>query len=360
MTAAYHLAKLGLQTLLIEKLPLPRYKPCGGGVSPIIAKYFDFDLTPAIALQVHTIRYTWKRGDGVEVNLPTAMWMVHRGQFDQFLIDHCLRQGVEVKDNAAVTGINFDSHHWQIQTTDGTFLGQYLIGADGVTGSMTQWLGLKQQRPHPGLVLEITGLEPPPPEATFEFGLLKDGYIWTFPKPDGYTICGGIFRGYQSKALHSSLINYATQEGIDLTHSHVTPHWLGLWNGDHPLHAQNALLVGEAANIADPLTAEGIRPSIWTGLKAAEAIHQSLNGDTNALATYTETIHQEWGADMMWAQRLATLIYSAPSLAYKGGIKRPQTSQLMPKILAGELRYGDIASEAIKQFSGSLIPGRGR
>ncbi|MFM7612851.1 MAG: dehydrogenase, partial [Synechococcales cyanobacterium] len=59
--------------------------------------------------------------------------------------------------------INFDSHHWQIQTTDGTFLGQYLIGADGVTGSMTQWLGLKQQRPHPGLVLEITGLEPPPP-----------------------------------------------------------------------------------------------------------------------------------------------------------------------------------------------------
>jgi hypothetical protein len=32
----------------------------------------------------------------------------------------------------------------------------------------------------------------------------------------------------------------------------------------------------------------------------------------------------------------------------------------MPKILAGELRYGDIANEAIKQFSGSLIPGRGR
>lgn len=30
-SAAYHLAKRGRSVLVLEKDPLPRYKPCGGG-----------------------------------------------------------------------------------------------------------------------------------------------------------------------------------------------------------------------------------------------------------------------------------------------------------------------------------------
>jgi flavin-dependent dehydrogenase len=37
--AAYTAAKLGLTTLLIEKEMMPRYKPCGGGLTP---KAIDF------------------------------------------------------------------------------------------------------------------------------------------------------------------------------------------------------------------------------------------------------------------------------------------------------------------------------
>ncbi|WP_309738207.1 FAD-dependent oxidoreductase, partial [Chamaesiphon sp. OTE_20_metabat_361] len=33
-SAAYHLAKQGRSVLVLEKDALPRYKPCGGGVSP--------------------------------------------------------------------------------------------------------------------------------------------------------------------------------------------------------------------------------------------------------------------------------------------------------------------------------------
>ncbi|HCF26545.1 MAG TPA: dehydrogenase, partial [Cyanobacteria bacterium UBA11049] len=43
--AAYHLAKRGRSVLVLEKESLPRYKPCGGGVSPMIAKWFDFDFS---------------------------------------------------------------------------------------------------------------------------------------------------------------------------------------------------------------------------------------------------------------------------------------------------------------------------
>ena len=62
-SAAYHLARQGRSVLIIEKDPLPRYKPCGGGVSPAIAKWFDFDFSPAISCKVDTLRYTWNLED---------------------------------------------------------------------------------------------------------------------------------------------------------------------------------------------------------------------------------------------------------------------------------------------------------
>jgi len=35
-------------------------------VSPAIAQWFDFDFSPAISVQVNTIRCTWKMGDPVK------------------------------------------------------------------------------------------------------------------------------------------------------------------------------------------------------------------------------------------------------------------------------------------------------
>jgi flavin-dependent dehydrogenase len=67
--AAYHLAKQGHSVVILEKETLPRYKPCGGGVSPIVGKWFDFDFSPAISMKVDTLRYTWEMGDEVEAKV---------------------------------------------------------------------------------------------------------------------------------------------------------------------------------------------------------------------------------------------------------------------------------------------------
>ncbi|HEY9654855.1 MAG TPA: dehydrogenase, partial [Crinalium sp.] len=122
---------------------------------------------------------------------------------------------------------------------------------------------------------------------------------------------------------------------------------------------QNALLAGEAACVVDPFTAEGIRPAIFTGVKAAGAIDEALAGNTKALQGYTELISQEWGADMVWAQRLAGVFYRIPNIGYKVGIKRPSATERIGQILCGELRYADVANRALKRLSSSLIPGMG-
>ena len=64
-TSAYHLAKKGYAVLLLEKASLPRYKPCGGGVSPIVQEWFDFDFSPAISVKSNRVLCTWENEDVV-------------------------------------------------------------------------------------------------------------------------------------------------------------------------------------------------------------------------------------------------------------------------------------------------------
>jgi geranylgeranyl reductase family protein len=362
-TAAYHLAKKGRSVLVLEKEALPRYKPCGGGVSPIVAEWFDFDFSPAISLKVSSIRYTWEMGDPVEAELKIAepIWMVRRDIFDHFLIQQAQKQGAELRESTEVMGIEFKGSHWQVNTANGPIEGRYLIAADGAKGSMAKWLGFKDRKRRMGGALEaeaITQIENGH-MAHFEFGMVKNGYIWNFPKADGYSIGIGTFRGGEPQNLREIVTEYSKMFGVDFKSIKQFGHPLCLWDGDQTLHTQNALLAGEAACVVDPFTAEGIRPSIFSGLKASEAIHQALSGDGNALENYTKVIAQEWGADMVWAQRLAGVFYRLPGVGYRLGVKRPAATQKFGQILSGKLGYKDIAGNAIKKLSSSFIPGRG-
>ncbi|KJH71400.1 geranylgeranyl reductase family protein [Aliterella atlantica] len=362
-TAAYHLAKRGRSVLVLEKESLPRYKPCGGGVSPQVAKWFDFDFSPAISTKVDTIRFTWKMGDPVQAGLqtPEPMWMVRRDVFDHFLIQQAQKQGAELKDSTEVKSIAFQNDAWQVNTSNGAFTGKFIIAADGAKGPMAKLLGFKERVRRLGGALEA---EAPANVvnsniAHFEFGMVKNGYIWNFPKADGYSIGIGTFRGGEGQDFKKILSEYSTLFGIDLKTTKQYGHPLCLWDGNQRLHTQNAVLAGEAACVVDPMTAEGIRPSIFSGLKAAEAMDKAIAGDINALENYTQVITEEWGADMVWAQRLAGVFYRIPGVGYKVGVKRPSATQRMGQILCGEMKYGDVAGRALKRLSGSLIPGMG-
>lgn len=363
-TAAYHLAKRGRSVLVLEKESLPRYKPCGGGVSPVIAQWFDFDFAPAISLKVSTLYYTWKMEDPVEAKIKTSepIWMVRRDIFDHFLIQQAQKQGAELRDNTEVTGIEFKGDRWQVNTANGPVEGRYVIAADGAKGPMGKWLGFKERKKRLAGALEVgtTNSGGAEPKINFEFGLVKNGYIWNFPKDNGYSIGGSTFQGGDQPDFSKILSEYSRLFGLDVNNAKQYSHPLALWDGNQKLHTQNALLAGEAASAVDPFTAEGIRPAIFTGVKAAEAIDRAIGGDINALEKYTDTINEEWGSDMVWAQRLAGVFYRVPKVGYKIGVKRPAATQIMAEILCGEQRYGDVAGKAVKRLSSGLIPGMGR
>ncbi|MFB8792145.1 MAG: geranylgeranyl reductase family protein [Potamolinea sp.] len=362
-TAAYHLAKRGRSVIVLEKESLPRYKPCGGGVSPIIQQWFDFDFSPAISVKTNEIRYTWKMGDPVEVKLNTKepVWMVQRDIFDHFLVEQAQKQGAELRTETTVTGIEFKGDRWLVNTSHEPVEGKYIIAADGAKGPMAKWLGFKGRKRSMAGALEV---ETPAPQDNapmihFDFGMVKNGYIWNFPKAGGYSIGIGTFRGGGTQDLKGIVSEYAKQFNIDLNAYKQYGHGITLWDGDQKLHTQNAVLAGEAACVVDPFTAEGIRPSIFSGLKAADAIDKALAGENDALEKYTQVMSEEWGSEMVWAKRLASAFYSIPKIGYKVGVKRQTATESMLKILCGELRYSDVANRALKRLAGSVIPGMG-
>ena len=355
-TAAYHLAKLRKSVLLLEQASLPRYKACGGGVSPAVANYFDFDLTPVIENTVTGVLFTWKLGDPVETKLktPQPMWMVQRDVFDNFLVDQAKQQGAEVKDQSAVTSINWQGDTWQVNTAQGSFSATYLIAADGGKGPMANWLGFPEHKQYASMALEVetTVSEDKLHTAHFDFGSVKNGTIWNFPKTNGYSISAAVLGNPKGKTkdLQDALTNYAKKCGIDLSNSKFTESTMCLWSEPQDLHTKNALLAGEAAGIVDPLLGEGIRPAIFTGMEAAKAIGEALGGNTAALANYTKVVNDEWGKELALAQRLAGLFFKFTNIAYKVGVKQPAASKLMSKILCGQLRYSDVVEGAMKKL----------
>jgi geranylgeranyl reductase family protein len=357
-TAAYHLAKKGHSILVLEKASLPRYKPCGGGVSPVIQDWFDFDFSPAISLKTDRVYYTWKKNEPIQIKLKTnPIWMVRREVFDYFLIKQAEKKGAKIEDKTEVTGIKFQSDHWLVQTTKESLTGRYLIGADGAKGLMAKWLGFPRPKK---LVAGALELEIPLENQTdintyFEFGLVNNGYAWNFPKADGYSLGIGVF-GKKRKAQNFPKIlqDYASMFDVNLDLATECGHPISLWDGHQKLHTQNAVLAGEAACVVDPFTAEGIRPSIFSGLKAAEAINKAIGGDINAIDGYSETMNQEWGKEMIWAQRLAQLFYSFPKIGYSVGVQCPSATATMSRVFCGELNYSDVATKGISLLKKSL------
>ncbi|MEG4840754.1 hypothetical protein [Microcoleus sp. B9-D4] len=47
---------------------------------------------------------------------------------------------------------------------------------------------------------------------------------------------------------------------------------------------------------------------------------------------------------------MARAFYQFTGAAYRAGVKLPMTTQLMSKILCGEMRYADIANRALKKL----------
>src|SRR3990172_11660602 len=129
-TAAYFLGEAGRRVLVLEKETLPRYKPCGGGLSArMLKETFPFSFEPVIETQVKAVAYIFG-GRAHVIPVPGGeVQTVMRDQFDAHILAHAraevwqglpLRHTTELNDRVVV------------ETSNGQVVeGRYLLGAEG-------------------------------------------------------------------------------------------------------------------------------------------------------------------------------------------------------------------------------------
>jgi len=362
--AAATAARGGQRVLLLEKERLPRYKTCGGGMPMVVGDTLR-ELAPDafVEANVRHMRHTWNFSKPVlaAINPPgtepdITIWMVQRSRFDHALTKHAVRCGAELRDGLAVRSIEVDRSGVTVragtEAHDGALFAtaDHLIGADGANGLTAKAAGLRKER-RVAVAVEIEhphnwGVGHPelrPDVMHLEYGALKRGYAWVFPKGDHLSVGAGIFQPERLSQQHAGGIGAHLREIVFryLEHLEVPyvrdeirfhAHPIPLWAGREPLQTRNGriLLAGDAAGLVNPMFGDGIYHAVRSGIVAGECL---LAGTPTR---YTQRIHADVARPFPAAARLATLAYDWNAFVYDQGICRPRATHLAASLLCGQ------------------------
>ncbi|MFB3896758.1 MAG: NAD(P)/FAD-dependent oxidoreductase [bacterium] len=358
-TAAYTLSKAGLQVLALEKQGLPRYKPCGGGITPKIKKILSFpDWEPLIENTIYDLILSFKGKDTQRFHAKQPLaYLISRDKFDFYLVEKALHAGTQIHASEPVIGISMKSDSIEIKTEKQTYLTKYLIGADGAP-SFTAHTASTTQKPKPiywtGLTSEVNAtlkkeLEAPIDHAIYiYFGNIPSGYGWIFPKQNRYAI--GI-AGYQHKLKQPQRVftrfleSQSMLEHIQL--NKPAAHLIPVYQSNSPKLLDNRiLLVGDAAGLVDPYLGEGIYYAIRSGQIAGQTIQDAITNNSPDLSAYTETIRTEFDEQFRIAQLICDAVYRVPAFSYHFFKSNPGFFDTYCRVLSGETGYTDLYTTA--------------
>jgi geranylgeranyl reductase family protein len=290
-TAARLLARAGAEVRLFEKSVWPREKTCGDGISPLgIRELAQTGLTVSGRVHLERALVSTPGGTSFRGGWPAETpWgtTIARREFDAQLVDAAIAAGAAFEPNTPVTKIAAGADAVSVAVRSGeterTLAGDVAIVAEGATGGLASALDFPRFRSR---LLAIRGYVESAKPLDPEYGLfyergLSPGYGWIFPMDARHAnvgICiderrlkrgGGNLRELLRSWLDRSPFVrelLGTSLAMTVVHGGIIP------TGRKVRSAPRVLLIGDAAGVADPFTAEGIFEAIHSARLAADAL----------------------------------------------------------------------------------------
>ncbi len=339
---AYLLSRAGISVLVLEKKRFPRYKPCGGGITPKAVKLLDFDLNPVIEDTVRSAVFTYQLKNPVTVNFEEPIiYMVSRERFDALLLEKARESGSKIIEGTRVERVEVSERRVTVYTDGKDYHGELLAGADGALGVVARSLGLcRHRRIAPSLECEFPAsaeiIKDSRGNVKIDYGLIHEGYTWIFPKENHLSV-GVWSNSARPRNLRSSLKKLFQAEELGGTpHAAKTRGWFIPVNPKPvDLHGKRSLVVGDAAGLADAFTGEGIYSALFSARLAAEVITGQSARQIPDLRQYTSLVQEKMGPDLAGSHRLSRWV--------------PHLSGLIHNVL---YRHQDLVGEFMEVASG--------
>jgi geranylgeranyl reductase family protein len=354
-TAARKLAQQNLRVLIVEKSKLPRYKPCGGGLTSKAMDLIDFDISSTLEDESRDVLFSYDSGPTIQRTIGhTVVWLVMRDKFDYLVTQQAVAAGAELRTGAVVERVEADESGATVRTAKESLRARFVIGADGANGITAKAVGLMAKR-HNGVALEGEIQVSSAAQAKwrgkllFDFGGIPWGYAWIFPKAEHLSI--GVGSWYPSGSIkpRDYLARFIERQPDLREHGElfIKGHVLPLGGRIDQFHRGRVLVVGDAAATADPFFGEGISFAIRSGQIAAEEIIGAIQGDNIDLAGHTRRINAEMNADFRFARLATHVFYRWPRFSFQTYVKGGELADEMIHVVEGKSSYRRLAWRAL-------------
>ena len=349
-STAWHLARRGIEVLVLDRARFPRDKPCAEYLSPEASRLLDAmgalaacEAAGAAQLAGMVVRApngTLLRGDFAAAHgfrgFRDRGLALRRRVLDALLLDRARAAGARVIEEERVTGLVRDARGAVVgvETLDahgktGERRAAIVIGADGLRSVVARRLGLSRARRRPKRVAMIAHYR-----GVDGMGAYGEMYV----ERDGYAGFADVGSGVTNVAVVAPAARVKRAAGATTaffdawldSHPHVGARLAGATRVDavratgpfahhaRRAWARGAALVGDAADFFDPFTGEGIYAALRGGEMVAPHVAAALEAtsprDADAALAAYDVERRRTFAGKWRVERLVALAVAVPAL----------------------------------------------
>jgi flavin-dependent dehydrogenase len=236
----------------------------------------------------------------------------------------------------------------------GSFRSEFVAGADGARSRVAKAIDIVKHNTYiVGLQSEVRvtreELARWKSRIGIDMGRIRGGYGWVFPKADHLSV-GIVCPADKAKRLRHIFREYL--DSLEFGRHTVVRRAAGLLPvcvGQPIVARGRAILLGDAAGLADPLTGEGLHNAILSAQIGVEAIEKALGSGEVALDDYSKAITATIIPQMKEAFVFSKMLSRLPAKLFEVLHQDDRVWRAYCCMLRGEMDYA-----TIKKRIGSL------
>jgi len=325
--AAFRLARLGYEVLMVEKEVGMREKACAGGIERIVLNEFGWPSDSIIEREISNLLFVSRGLYRANFSIENSLITVMRSKYDSWLQRRAMEQGAKLTEKTKVKKVMVKGNPTITVNSGRTLTARLLIDASGAHSILRRSQGVFWSREDIAVSvqyhIELSSQEIDERignccEMYFDSTTAPEGYYWIFPKREvvAVGVCGSVSLLQRDRINLKANLDvfiqkypFASQKlsdgSIRLRQSAILPFRLC-----HKLVYKNALLIGDAAGLINPLSKGGIYAAQKSASIASKYANAFLEtGRQEQLVGYEAEIkaqfHQPYEANRLLVKMLS-------------------------------------------------------